>query len=240
MLSALYDGERYFDATMPLSCVAVSARLHLGTKYQIDALKRQAVSRLRAAYPETLRGFNALLASDMHKPGYGLQISSAHAIAVISLAWKFELFTLLPSAFYLCAQLSPERLTEGLVDGADPLLKLSPKDLERCLRGQIELRWWCLHQKNFILQAGLSDECDEPHECSDRMEAARVIFTHNIRRDDASALGDSFWIAAMELCKRCTEQFSLSHSTERSEVWPGLATMFDLSDVVPWPMQQDS
>lgn len=107
----------------------VSAVLKLGRKYQVSFIADEAIDRLKRAYPPAvtqfrLRGFLPDI-SDWILPRDG---GNSY-----TLARSYGLNEILPFAFYLCCQLSVEKIVTGagLHDGT--VERLSRGDIVRCL-----------------------------------------------------------------------------------------------------------
>ncbi|KAH8101959.1 hypothetical protein BXZ70DRAFT_1007188 [Cristinia sonorae] len=239
MLLALYNGDRYFDLTVPLPFHAVSAMLQLGSKYQIDELKRAAVHRLQRHIPSHLEDF---VGPYRTLPSRGDPLISdfvdEHAIAVIDLAWRHELHALLPPAFYACAQLRSKALAEGFTDPAGVHWKLSRKDLWRCLEGQRSLRTQLMFRMQFLWDKEVSPTCAQSSWCKERLvlERGRTV-TIQLSATVYRALEDSGWIETLQLCKPCTDHFVWMHDGIRQDSWRRLARMFQMKDIVTWPVE---
>ncbi|KAK7690491.1 hypothetical protein QCA50_005589 [Cerrena zonata] len=131
----------------------VSAVLRLGRKYQVSHIAEEAVRRLEFVCPPPGRNLMAYIWSriDTYKGG-------GMAISIVKLARAYDLPGLLPFAFYMCCQLSIDKLIYGveLEDGS--VDRLSLEDLARCLHGkeQIVARTVSLTQK--LLHQSISPE----------------------------------------------------------------------------------
>ncbi|KAK7690502.1 hypothetical protein QCA50_005600 [Cerrena zonata] len=118
-----YLGE--IDKPAPMQWV--STLLKLGEKYQAKSMLDGAMRRLRLACPMSRDGFeNAII----EYRGGGV------AISILNLAHTHGLSRLLPVAYYLCCQLPINMLVNrvNLEDGT--VVRLTSKDLTRCLRGR--------------------------------------------------------------------------------------------------------
>ena len=116
--------------------------LCLGSKYQVDHVRDEAIHRLRRCFPSKLSAFPARNVY-LQDPGFALMESiflrKKDAIGVVNLARAFDLNFLLPPAFYLCAQLDYDELVDGVgldtgggeLANVDGNAKLSmPEDVE--------------------------------------------------------------------------------------------------------------
>ncbi|CAL1709461.1 unnamed protein product [Somion occarium] len=124
VVAALYDGglnlRKSSNYHQPLPFSVVSAYLRLGSKYHLDALREEAIDRLKLCFPTQLKDYDPNL-FDATTPTQSLQlgwrpisISRSDFIEVIGLARSFDLRYLLPSAFHACV-----RMNASLVIDAD-------------------------------------------------------------------------------------------------------------------------
>lgn len=125
-----HSPSRLFADTRPEKAVAieeVSGLLKLGFKYDVACVRDWAIRRLKEAFPEKLgkfvtphtssdlrfvKGFDAERYNDLAP----LRLSHKDCIMAINLARQFDLDSVLPAAFYACAQLPPETLACGYED----------------------------------------------------------------------------------------------------------------------------
>ncbi|THH29928.1 hypothetical protein EUX98_g4276 [Antrodiella citrinella] len=123
LLGTLYEAHKYFKSEHLLTFPDVSAMLRMGTKYQVDHVREEAISRLRLCFPSTLHTFPARNVY-LQDPGFVLaehiSLTKKDAIGVVNLARAFDLDFLLPPAFYLCAQLDYDELVDGVEDACVP------------------------------------------------------------------------------------------------------------------------
>lgn len=101
--------SQLFGQDRKLPFAAVSAMLKLGTKYEIQFLRSDAIKRLEEYFPTQLENFRNKWAnsgpdSEEALSGHSIDIELAHAIPVIQLARTYNVPHILPPAFYLCAQ----------------------------------------------------------------------------------------------------------------------------------------
>lgn len=75
--------------------------LRLGSKYDFEHLRQEALFRLRADFPTSLDAWDEAIATGAHthitgRPGL--------IVDVINLALEQDLFSILPSAYYACVE----------------------------------------------------------------------------------------------------------------------------------------
>ncbi|TCD60222.1 hypothetical protein EIP91_010530 [Steccherinum ochraceum] len=248
VLRALFDSKNtdWFRYNHQATFEAVSALLRLGTKYQIEHLRQDAINRLPACFPSRLEDF--AFAKPVEPP-YGRWLYSNSSamktiprpelsIAIVNLARSYDLLYLLPPAFYGCAYLPHFTLTHGFLDSDGHRWKLSQDDLNKCLSGAEQLRKICADEHRRLFFAKPSALCDIKHQCTNLLEEERQ-FLHD---DDApilagrvSVLSDSsvMWFSSLDLCNDCVNDFTFDHSEMRQETWCRLHAIFDLE--IEWP-----
>lgn len=251
ILSPLYDsGKKYFDKNQPLSFWAISAMLRLGTKYQFDDIREEAISRLRIYFPSSLADFRNELttprgpvASDYPKVFWHSNTISDfncnHSLIVVTLARTFELNDLIPSAMFVCSALAFEVMVFGVEDAYGNTVKLSSDDLLLCLRGRELLVGRNLTNVKFLFEGDLSMKCENNDAC---IESHRLMLTAYGKGDwvvDGSPLQDSGWIqrgaVSKGMCPPCVRALVKSYDAQRQDLWNCLGHYFG---VPVWPITQ--
>ena len=112
--------------------------LRIGTKYDVDLVRDEAVRRLRQCFPEDLDRYvtphtssKASESKSWSNTRYCFEASTSlsheDCIGVINLARSFDLDDLLPAALYACAQLPKERIIEGYTNDRGELSVVDKK-----------------------------------------------------------------------------------------------------------------
>ncbi|TCD60223.1 hypothetical protein EIP91_010531 [Steccherinum ochraceum] len=215
--------------------------LRLGTKYQIECLRDDAVRRLGACFPSQLDTFTTLYTSELFKKGLVLRyphdvivLKQNHVVAVVELAQTFDLHHLLPSALYMCAQLSIDMKLNGYRDRDGRNWVLSKSTLKRCLAGEAKLRLETREQEKFVMLGESSPDCPRSSSCERRLASTR---RHRLRamQETPNALSGSKWIEDIGLCEMCCTYFVQKHVGHQLKVWKNLAKYFELGDM-EWPV----
>jgi hypothetical protein len=77
----------------------VAAMLRLGSKYEFQHLREEALVRLRAEFPTTLGDWDRLPSDFTH-----IQEQKGILFDIVNLALEQGLLSILPAAYYLCIQ----------------------------------------------------------------------------------------------------------------------------------------
>lgn len=219
--------------------------LQIGTKYAIEALRQDAIRRLKTVFPASLSDFRNYYgcyledsSRDHPFPGDTMKLKADDAIAVVELARAFDLPVLLPSALFVGAQLDLENLIYGYTDDHGKLWKLTVDDMYRCLAGQEMLRAKSMKQICFAICKERSPLCrGDNEECQETLYQEmqeKVMKLPN----DAQALSRHPWIDICELtdlCQPCKTYFSDQHAASVAEVWASLPEIFDIQGL-EWPV----
>ncbi|KII91851.1 hypothetical protein PLICRDRAFT_136362 [Plicaturopsis crispa FD-325 SS-3] len=219
VLKAFYGGDRYTGVPIPFAVVA--AYLRLGSKYEIDALRREAVFRLHAELPCSFQALEEYLSRApnrhiAHHPGW--------LFDVIALAHAHGLQRILPAAYYIVAALyTVHAILKGAPTGVDAStttvlssdiaadIVIGREAILRTLRG-----FW----------RTACDTCDD--ECEARKKR---VFTRlwSPVPDCKLALmeeWDSNWEIGM--CAECLQSARDSFQYNRERVWEELPGYFGL------------
>ncbi|TCD60221.1 hypothetical protein EIP91_010529 [Steccherinum ochraceum] len=225
MLSVLYDGDRFLNLQSNISMKMVFALLQLGIKYQIDYLRDEAISVIKFVYPPSYDEYMENNAERVTEQSY-----ADDAIAVINLAWKHGLHSLLPSAFFVCALMSNQELAEAT--GRQGLTKLSPNDLRRCLDGR-EILQTRYHDRYHPLDCVIVSEfCLNPEDCDwevrDTWSHDAWDCTTSILEFDFDIMKELDWIKAAHLCEACRTHYEYADQEARKDMYNDLAVIFGL------------
>lgn len=107
---------------------AALALFRMGSKYQVDHVRDEILSRLEQCFPTILDSWTPNLCMGQKYPP--LIIQPQDSIAVVNLARTHNLPNLLPPALYMCCQLTPRQLVHGVrYSEAGRLERLSKSDL---------------------------------------------------------------------------------------------------------------
>ncbi|KAH8101960.1 hypothetical protein BXZ70DRAFT_1007189 [Cristinia sonorae] len=234
MLAALYNGREYYHYRKRLPFNVVSALLQMGTKYEIDDLRSEGISRLRTHLPNNLcPTFHHSFESPPNVWDNTIELSAAHIIAVINLARKLDLHDLLPVAFYFCANLPTDIILDGYKDSHGTHWKLSSEDLKRCFNGRLMLQLHGWDQYRVVLRGVPSPFCDGGTQCRNALATkGRSVWT-SVSPTNVDALRPLDFLGHWGLCKPCKLHFN----QEREHVFNELPSIFQLEDIVSdvWP-----
>ncbi|KAI0062163.1 hypothetical protein BV25DRAFT_1804764 [Artomyces pyxidatus] len=240
MLYGIYD-NRIFMQNKPVSFTAVSAWFWMGTKYDIDYLRDEALSRILACYPDTLDCYDQIEESWSSRPPIVWTPSQDYDVAL--LAQAHSLLNILPVALYECCAGRPEELTIRLSFDAlhttDPSLpSFDPKILQRLFVGRAELVRQRMSESLCFLDGERSPRC---RQSSCRLVSGYMVslshkagvFTDNARTlDDQNDLIDVTCGAQSNLqaCADCVNFFKKRHQDGRQKVWDNLRTIFRIPE----------
>ncbi|KAF7789611.1 hypothetical protein EIP86_000557 [Pleurotus ostreatoroseus] len=235
ILEILYDGGRLFfdkESTLPFS-TCISA-LTLGSKYFLASIRKEALRRLLITFPTSRTDFNRIILAPAEHEKPPIEIKDEDAILVVNAAKALDIISVLPSAYYLCAQLPIRQLINGVVDDFGKLHRLSPEDLELCLKARdVFPRAQYRALRCLMTKDQVSPDCK--HAATRRCAAAVLhIDPDEWGFPDLQALHDWHWYFKdhVELCSSCQDHFISLHRGKLDKIWVMLGSMFG---VTPWP-----
>ena len=212
----------------------ISAYLELGTKYGIDHLRLEAIGRLQELFPNNWDNFNRFKVGIMNimkgNPKQAIIFDKPTRLVLQDLATviyfgrRFGVSSILPTAFYWCAQIPEDKLDNAF---SEPY-KLSREDLERCMVGRAELHKKVSLQRSF-LSVATADGCSQPQVCKE--EIARRLHLESFMTApfwSHAPLYSSSLIEAIGMCKNCTQLHVRRYEFIRGQVWASLPEIFDL------------
>jgi len=209
-----------FVETVPLPMSVVTAYLRLGTKYDMEKFRGQAVKRLTYEFPSTLQ--------TLDKINHYTRIQECESFAnnffsVVDLANRYNVPQILPWLFYAtCSHLSVKAMSRP----TPPFL--SRQDLQTCLTGREQLLG--LQAKHTFAWL-IKEQCPSCTElCNITRKNLRDTHFGPIPTCRALESWGPKWHTG--LCRPCTVSARASHEAGRKKIWDKLPSVFCLPD---WP-----
>jgi hypothetical protein len=202
----------------------VAAFLRLGNKYEINQLRKNAISVLSREYPTTLEGLDATQDDDWDEA-----IDPCYVFDIINLARETNTLSLLPAAFYAaCDCFDIDEVLDGTEGDNGEKISLSYNDQKTILRG-----WHTLIHRQFPETFGwmndLNTDCHTRKKClKAREKIVQIEFDHS--KPDCKALNvwESDW--EDDMCESCNVACKLAHNRARADIWAQLPAIFALPD----------
>ena len=217
--------------------------LRLGSKYNIEHIRSEAIRRLKRCFPDSLKNFRTrytdssisfLPEEDFQKsarfPGSTTSLQRRDAVAVVNLARAHNLHFLLPAAFYVCSAIPFRDIMSGYRDNWGEFWKLSDDDIVRYVDGQGKLRKADAQNFAWALLSELSNKCKDKDGCANTLRNLRKSLWKRIPLGQ-QALSDSGRIPHIlngTLCAPCLSEAKRRYDIEREATWEALGEYFDL------------
>ncbi|TBU62631.1 hypothetical protein BD310DRAFT_917847 [Dichomitus squalens] len=190
------------------------ALTHLGHKYQMDVVERQAVSCLKLLFTDDFEHY-------------------AHGIGAVQLARLTNNPGMLPVALYLCS-LDASVLAHGWTRADGTVERLEPEDLERCIDGYEILREETSTVLARIFQFASSWECTAPNSCEVLCLAvfhalASAFSERHTLLHSWEDMYDEWMVSShVTLCTACMEALCEREKEQRSAIWRRLPKIYGL------------
>ncbi|KAK0436374.1 hypothetical protein EV421DRAFT_1120437 [Armillaria borealis] len=249
-LGALYDGL-YFMKTSASDFACISAVLRLSTKYLVEHLRVQCMTRLTQDWPTTLAGWDLREQQATDENGrYLPRERTCHPIHVISLSIELGLIEFLPAAFYDLCRYGPSKIVAGCPSLSDPssAVTLSTDILRRTLRGrEIGQQFTARFVLEEIQGRTPSADCPHPDLCIQAfyyitLNLLRAVggiacgrdadplftLTQGMGMPDRNDFSDGQKECALRMCGMCKVEFIDDCAKARGEVWGLLGSWFGL------------
>jgi len=227
LLSALYNHQLYVRR-QPLSFSVLAAMLRLGSKYDFEHLRGEALFRLRAEFPTTLKEWDNL------PRGYTyITERPCLLVDVVNLALEQGLFSILPSAYYVCIeeeQHKVENILKGWARDDGSRAVLFPEARQACIIGRQRI----LEQLEDTTLSWLDH--DGPLDCRDQRKCAKArqslaLSTFKPLLDPYLCLQSWGEVETGALCKACCDYARVKHAQGRSRMWKMMPEIFGFP---PW------
>lgn len=224
----------------------MASALQIGTKFQIDSMRKEALARLSVCFPSSLQefhnGVSLVPTHDVphttHRP---IALKPRDAITVFHLARTFGLDELVPAAIYTCAQLTIDDLFHACQAGS-----LTFCELKACIRERQTLQNECLLKPLIFAKGELSPDCTRSEQsdvmrCAEDMKglAEAAVGLQASQGDDSApdALMPVLdeWVLDDSLCEACQAYLTARHEQERQQIWDRLWKKYVLVCIVFLP-----
>ena len=223
--------------------MTVSALLRMAHKYGLKDLEDEATTRLKLAFPNTLRDFDKTYIFWERDDDFFISTQArmklhAHdAIEAVNLAKTFDIPLILPCAFYICSTLPIETLVLGVSNPRGSRPVLSKADQIRCFQGILELsRRYMLAIETLWHEMG-KDDCDYQETCQEyAKEQAEESERENDGLHSVDVLGSCLakrcvvlqLLGGAKLCDKCISRGGGVWGGLRSGTWQDLRKIFRL------------
>ncbi|KAJ7500429.1 hypothetical protein B0H11DRAFT_2189343 [Mycena galericulata] len=240
-LKAILDPEFFKPFPARTEIGVILGCLRLGSKYEVDYLRRRALIHLSSAYCTKLSRWetadneldeNSAVSNVISWPWpdeYGF------SFVVIDLVRKVGALWLLPDAFYSLARecaLYDKRVHHGAVYKG-VTVRLGDNDLDSFVRGQeIQAQSTVFDILQFLSDPLDIDGCTSPRRCfTVRLKAIKESRARIRRRLYAPLTAWQDWHLLQDVCGRCLAVLKDTHQAARQEFWDHLPEIYGLP---PW------
>ncbi|KAG6853015.1 hypothetical protein C0991_007456 [Blastosporella zonata] len=215
VMKAIYQ-PFYFDRLPPEADLRtllefVSGILKISTKYNLTFIRQKCIAILRAKFPTTLHGCDALVSS-------GYQYTATTIVRAIPLARDTNVPALLPWAFYISTNIEPDALL------SDPILSWRDKAL--CLAGKAQL-WERQKEDTHRFMFEFAKAVDCRHGCSVRLQQMSWRHMEELRKRPHPLHEYDNW-DTLQVCSACLTRVQGEHARGREKVWNDLPKIFHL------------
>ncbi|KAJ7634046.1 hypothetical protein B0H17DRAFT_961498 [Mycena rosella] len=228
----------YYDFFEPYPAATtypiLSGVLRMSHKYEVDALRNRALTQLSQFHPTTLVGWEEFAG----KRGSCTWLTHPPSvlIAIVALARQLSIDWILPSAFYLVCEFTPERLI--LLESDD--VELSSDDKVWCVTACRLLETTSVTRiLDFLWSPTHINGCEARRACADaRVYARRAAEAWRDRAaDEAAIMPLDLWTDAtgwngLKVCDVCLSAMKIAHQEAKQAIWDRLPEMFGLPE---WP-----
>ncbi|TFY59717.1 hypothetical protein EVJ58_g5597 [Rhodofomes roseus] len=154
------------------------------------------------------------------------------AVGAVNLARLTGTLTILPSALYMCCQLSSKDLLRGVTLSDGTIEKLNDGDVERCFDAREEVMRQNINSMLRLWQPDTARACSTPTFCKHALEvqaeAVRLVESGTFRGYDLFSTFVDPLKEAPQLCASCDEMIRGRANTTMRKHWALLPAMLNL------------
>ncbi|KAH9835446.1 uncharacterized protein C8Q71DRAFT_710409, partial [Rhodofomes roseus] len=162
LLRLAIHGSKRLQASERVDFPLVASWIRMGHKYERQDICAKAMERLVSFFSDNLKEWLVAHAS------YGTPLISVmpeEAVGAVNLARLTGTLTILPSALYMCCQLSSKDLLRGVTLSDGTIEKLNEGDVERCFDAREEVMRQNINSMLRLWQPDTARACSTPTFC---------------------------------------------------------------------------
>lgn len=229
---------RYRDDETP-GWAVVGKLLNLGTKYQVEELRDEAIHQLNARYPRKIADWDYTCRTDSDTSStIVVSYPIEEDLVIANVARTMNLPDIHLAALYGCCSLPFDVLVRGRVADDGAVERLCEDDLVACLQGKENLLV-CARadvRMNLFAPDARPDACRYPVECAEK--AAELLVRYRTAEARPRRLYDPLrpdddeierHCVEIGLCHECAKFYLTRHAQLRQEVRNNLATYISVS-----------
>ncbi|KAJ7745188.1 hypothetical protein DFH07DRAFT_942882 [Mycena maculata] len=225
-LKALFDIEFFEPAPAKTTFEILAGIIRLSTKYQVDVLRRRALSHFASIVSFTAAEYRS-------NSSESWDIPKQEWIRVVVLAREMSIDWILPIALYRVAgNCTPTELLDGIDVNGGVHAELAHQDKIACLEQSLVIRTTASAEILDFLWNPLSiPGCSDKAECTRRRIQARKL-VEDARKNrifPVKIWPTSNW-AVFSVCKSCMGVMKADHQQALETFWDGLPQRFGLPD----------
>ncbi|KZP06792.1 hypothetical protein FIBSPDRAFT_841794 [Athelia psychrophila] len=210
---------------LPLEVVAVFLRL--GSKYEIETLRAEALKLLFFEFPSDLAGFDKILYGGYRGTMIQFEVDWKF-IDFTNLAREHDILSILPIALYWCCRRWPAAdLEQGQRRTDNTISTLHPVNERACFRAYLEIVKlkqitfdWAICPQSHYPACTSRDRCSSAHD-----QLLRAIFIPVAVKGWIDAWKDAYEEGQYKTCILVAKQL---HDGERKRAWDALPAAFSL------------
>lgn len=217
---------RYLELKDGMEFSVVKSFSCLGTKYEVKAIRQEAIKRLRKCYPTSFRRYLAQAVEHVHP----IKMTPTDAMETVHIARLCDLPDILPSAFYQCTRLSTQELLEGPQSSL-----ISTSDLRAILEGRRKLaNSSIIFLKDMMLKSPPIG-CMSPDDCSREIRNGLSRVWDDLVETAGDLASEYHTVKLMgdSACVSCALSLEWECEKYYQETWDRLGEYFN---VRPWPI----
>ncbi|KAI0066329.1 hypothetical protein BV25DRAFT_1913082 [Artomyces pyxidatus] len=233
MLEFLYGLNRNYSQVKRLPFDIVSALCRLGAKYKMQRVRDEAVSRLRACYPDTLAGYNKMpFKGEKERP---IEWTDGQDYAVVKLALQEddELRSVLPLALYECCRDPPKFIVENMDELSDEH-NVWMAIWRRLFIGRVKLAESRAEDTFCFIGADVSEKCATSKSCAAALKGMveSIYKTPGVINNNPNSLELVYDLiddkTRRKACRDCLLFWKALHLDGRAKAWGKLVDIFQL------------
>ncbi|KAF7967490.1 hypothetical protein HWV62_34055 [Athelia sp. TMB] len=222
--------RKWVSTGEPLPIEVIAAMLRMGSKYEMEALRVEALKRLYLEFPSDLASFDRFISVDTAHSGRGSMIHRTNwfYLDAANLCRELNLLSVLPIALYWCCRWKAKVLEKGHTRADMTIATLFPVNERACFRGYPELLE--LKEKGtfswLLSPPAVFDGCRTPLDC----HAARSKLAIGVFFPTSTTRSLALWHDKYKAgqCGACISVARRMHHAGRQQVWDALPGVFDL------------
>ncbi|KAJ7167218.1 hypothetical protein C8R43DRAFT_168929 [Mycena crocata] len=231
-LKSLFIYDFFAAHPAPATFSTIAGVLRMSHKYEVDTLRKHALTHVSFFHPTTLGGWEDLTAENdiLVDSPFSSELFQGGFLSPVILARQLGIEWILPVAFYRLTRYSYDHIISGYRG-----VEVDKEDKISCMRASRQMQAAITSVVDFLWTPLEIDDCASEQQCTRsrvlcrrRVESWRIWPKINLTPLMPLEIWDEDDWTRLEVCDVCLPAMQTAHQAAKQTFWDGLPAMFGL------------